>query len=88
MFRTISFRPLITFSYRTMSGTSSQGSRPRLHKSASTSKVLSALDTAFPTINFRPDEHGIIDLTTPENDALSNAIRALVIDHRPSSAPS
>ncbi|KAH9990250.1 ribonuclease H-like domain-containing protein [Russula compacta] len=74
-----------------MSGTSSQGSPPRLHKSASTSKVLSALDTSstgFPTINFRPNEHGIIDLTTPEDDALSNAVRALVIGRRPSSASS
>jgi hypothetical protein len=53
-----------------MSGTSGQGSRP-LCKSASSSEVLSALDTFLTT-----DEDGVIDLTIPENDALSGLVGA------------
>jgi hypothetical protein len=44
-----------------------------LQKSASSSKVLCAMDSCFPTPDFRPDEDGIIDLTTPENDVLYRA---------------
>jgi len=68
----------------TMSGTSGQGSLP-LHKLASGSKVLSALDAArFPAMDFRPDEDGIIDLTTPENDIFYGVVNAQV--GRPSSS--
>ncbi|KAH9968063.1 ribonuclease H-like domain-containing protein [Russula dissimulans] len=55
-----------------------------LHKSASGSKVLSALDTRLPAIDFQPDEDGIIDLTTPENDALYEVVSTQV--GRPSSS--
>ena len=67
----------------TMSGTNGQGSLP-FHNSASGSKVLSALDTRFPTMDVRPDEDGTIDLTTPENDALHGIVSAQV--GRPSSS--
>ena len=36
-------------------------------------------------LDFRPDEAGIIDLTTPENDALYDAVRTQ-LDGRPSKA--
>lgn len=58
-----------------MSSTSNQISLP-LPKSSSNSKVLSAMDSCFPAIDFRPDEDGIIDLTTPENDALYEVVKA------------
>ena len=56
-----------------------------LYMSAASSKVLSALDTRT---DFRPDEDGVIDLTTPENDALSGAVGAQLLGHRPLSADS
>jgi hypothetical protein len=32
---------------------------------------------------FEPDEDGVIDLTTPENDALSAAVGAQLMGRRP-----
>jgi hypothetical protein len=49
-------------------------------KSASSSKVL---DTRLLMTGFAPDEDGVIDLTTPENDALSAAVGAQVMGRRP-----
>lgn len=72
-----------------MSGTCGQGSLPpqtTLQMSASSSKVLSAMDSCFPTLDFRPDEDGIIDLTTPENDTLYDAVRTQLNGRRPSKA--
>ena len=66
-----------------MSGPSGQRRLPP-RKSASSSRVLAALDTSLPTTPFRLDEDGVIDLTTPENDALSEAATAQFIDHFPS----
>jgi hypothetical protein len=66
-----------------MSDTSDQVSLP-LRPPASTSNVLCALDSCFPTSDFRPDEDGTIDLTTPENDALYDAARAQLTGRRPS----
>ena len=71
-----------------MSATHSQGSLPQttLRMSASSPKVLSAMDSHFPTLGFRPDEDGIIDLTTPENDVLYDAVRSQPNGRRPSKA--
>ena len=72
-----------------MSGTRGQGSPPprtTLQMSASSSKVLAAMDSCFSTPDFRPDEDGIIDLTTPENDALYDAVRTQPNSRRPSKA--
>jgi len=71
-----------------MPGTHSQDSLPQttLRMSTSSSKVLSAMDSHFPTLGFRPDEDGIIDLTTPENDVLYDAVRSQPNGRRPSKA--
>jgi len=72
-----------------MPGTRSQDSLPpqtTLQMSASSSKVLSAMDSHFPTLGFRPDEDGIIDLTTLENDVLYDAVRSQPNGRRPSKA--
>ena len=45
-------------------------------KSPSSSKVLSASDERLVTADFHPDDDGVIDLTTVENDALSGAVGA------------
>ena len=67
-----------------MSGTSNQAIP--LPKSTSNSKVLSAMDSCLPMIDFRRDEDGIIDLTTPENDALYDVVKAKLVGHCPSGA--
>ena len=63
-------RPLTKFRAQSMSTNS-----PGL-KSSSSSKVLSALDARLATADFQPDDDGVIDLTTVENDALSRAVGA------------
>jgi hypothetical protein len=71
-------RPLTKFRARSMSGTNNQAL-----KSSSSSKVLSALDARL-AADFQPDDDGVIDLTTAENDALSGAVGAqLMPDRRP-----
>lgn len=70
-------RPLTKFRARPMSGTNNQAFK------SSSSKVLSALDARL-TVDFQPDDDGVIDLTTAENDALSGAVGAqLMPDRRP-----
>ncbi len=69
-----------------MSGTSNQAIPLPKSTSNSESKVLSAMDSCLPTIDFRPDEDGIIDLTTPENDALYDVVKARLVGHCPSGA--
>jgi hypothetical protein len=68
-----------------MSDASGQGSLP-LQRHASTSKVLCALDSDshFQTSDFLPDKDGTIDLTTPENNALYDAVTAQLTGRRPS----
>jgi hypothetical protein len=69
------------------------GGRPQSNlppdRSASASKVLSALDTYYPVMDLRPDEDGVIDLTTPVNDVLfETALRAQLTGCRTPSAHS
>lgn len=77
-------RALTKFRAETMSGSSRQVNLPL--QSTSRSKLLSALDTVVPTTYFRPDEDGVIDLTTDENDALSEAVGAWLVGRHPSGA--
>ncbi len=72
-----------------MSGTSGHVNLPR-RQSSSSSKVLSALDTRLLTTYFRPDEDGVIDLTTDENDTFSELVEAQLrpMSRRPSGAGS
>jgi hypothetical protein len=72
-----------------MSGTSGHVNPPR-RQSSSGSKVLSALDTHLLTTYFRPDEDGVIDLTTGENDTFSELVEAQLrpMSRRPSGASS
>lgn len=74
-------RPLIKFRTHAMSRASGQGS-----KSASSSRVLSAVDACLLAADFQPDGDGVIDLTTAENDALSGAVGAQLMGRRPSGA--
>lgn len=76
----LSARALSKFHTEPMSGSSRQ--------SASRSKVLSALDTCLSTTYSRPDEGGIIDLTTDKNDALSEVKGARLVGTHPSNASS
>jgi len=80
---TRSARARTMFRPEPISGTSNQAIP--LPKSTN-SKVLSAMDSCLPTIDFRPDEDGIIDLTTPENDALYDVVKAQLVGHCPSGA--
>lgn len=70
----LSGRALTKFRAKPMSGPSRQVSLP-LPQSTPRSRVLSALDTCVSTTYFRPDEDGAIDLTSDENDALSEIVR-------------
>lgn len=76
----LSGRAPTKFRAETMSGSSRQVNLP-LPKS----KVLSALDSMT---YFRPDEDGVIDLTTDENDALSEVVGARLRGCHPSGASS
>jgi len=80
-------RALTKFRAEPMSGSSRQVSLP-LRQSASRSKVLSALDTCLSMAYFQPDEEGVIDLTTDENDALSEVVGARLMRCHPSGASS
>jgi hypothetical protein len=82
----LSGRALTKFRAEPMSGSSRQVNLPL--QSASRPKVLSALDTYLSTTYFRPDEDGVIDLTTDENDALSEVVGAQLIGCHPSGASS
>lgn len=82
----LSGRALTTFRAEPMSGSSRQVNLPP--NSASTSKVLSALDASHLTPYFRPDKDGVIDLTTEENDALSEIVGAWLMGCHPSGASS
>jgi hypothetical protein len=75
-------RALSKFRVEPMSGSSRQVNLP-LRQPASRSKVLSALDTCF-----RPDDDGVIDLTTDENDALSEVVGAQLMGCHSSGASS
>ena len=77
---------LTKFRAEPMSGSSRQVNLP-LHQSASRSKILSALDTCLSTTYFRPDEDGV-DLTTDENNALSELEGARLMGSHPSGASS
>jgi hypothetical protein len=70
-----------------MSGSSRQVNLPP-RQSASRSKVLSALDTCLSTTYFRPDEDGVIDLTTDENDVLFEVVGTRLMGCHPSGASS
>ena len=83
----LSGRTLTKVRAEPMSSSSRQVNLP-LHQSASRSKVLSALDTCLSTTYFRPDEDGVIDLTTDENDALSEAVGAWLVGCHPEGASS
>lgn len=83
----VSGRALNKFRAESMSATSRQVNLPH-RQSASSSKVLSALDTSLLTTYFRPDEDGIIDLTTDENDAISEVMEVQLMGRRPSGASS
>jgi hypothetical protein len=80
-------RALTKFRAEPMSGSSRQVNLP-LRQSASRSKVMSALDAYLSTTYFRPDEDGVIDLTTDENDALSEVVGARLMGCHPSGASS
>jgi hypothetical protein len=80
-------RALSKFRVEPMSGSSRQVNLP-LRQPASRSKVLSALDTCPSTTYFRPDDDGVIDLTTDENDALSEVVGAQLMGCHPSGASS
>ncbi|KAI0275714.1 hypothetical protein BGY98DRAFT_991095 [Russula aff. rugulosa BPL654] len=78
----LSGRALTKFRAEPMSGSSRQVNLPL--QSASRPKVLSALDMYLSTTYFRPDEDGVIDLTTDENDALSEVVGAQLMGCHPS----
>jgi len=79
----LSGRAPTKFRAETMSGSSRQ-----VNLLLPNSKVLSALDTSLSTTYFRPDEDGVIDLTTDENDALSEVVGARLMGCHPSGASS
>ena len=83
----LSGRALTKFRAEPMSNSSRQVNLP-LPQSVSRSKVLSALGTCPSTTYFRPDEDGVIDLTTDENDALSEIVGARLMHCHPSGASS
>jgi hypothetical protein len=83
----LSGRALTKFRAGAMSGSSRQVNLPP-RQSASSSKAMSALDTCLSTTYFRPNEDGVIDLTTDENDALSEVVGAWLMGCHPSGASS
>ena len=83
----LSGRALSKFRTKLMSGSSRQANLP-LRQSTSGSRVLSALDACLSTTYFRPDEDGVIDLTTDENDALFEVVGTRLIGCHPSGARS
>ena len=83
----LSGRALSNLRAEPMSGSSRPVNLP-LRQSVSRPKILSALDTCLSTTYFRPDEDGIIDLTTDENDALSEVVGARLMYCHPSGASS
>ena len=86
MIRAVSVMPMASCSGRARTKVSVSDTNGQVsQKSAPTSKVLCAMDSHFLTSDFRPDKDGTIDLTTPENDALYNAVGAHLTGRHPSS---